>query len=143
MPLIVLSTSTTRTRSLAALALVALAVQTVRVSVLTAAEPQVFKFPFNTKKTEQEMSFADDGTFVFCSAKQESALSKDDELDIYISHYDGASKTFTDRESCHSSCTLERCTWPHVCNSQHQSTMLPTRRSRKHGPGHQLCAEQD
>ena len=52
-------------------------------------------FPFNTHKTEQEMAFADDGTFVFCSAKPDTAVAAGDELDIYIATYDAKDKTFS------------------------------------------------
>jgi len=56
----------------------------------------ITKFPFNTIKTEQEMAFAEDGTMVFCSANPDKAVVVGDELDIYITHYDAETRTFTD-----------------------------------------------
>ena len=53
-------------------------------------------FPFNSVRTEQEMAFADDGTFVWCSAKAETAVAAGDELDIYIAKYDEATKSFSE-----------------------------------------------
>ena len=54
------------------------------------AERAVHNFgaPINTTWDEGELSFADDGTMVFCSSRQDMAVASGDPKDIYIATFD-------------------------------------------------------
>ena len=43
-----------------------------------------FGAPINTMWAEGELSFADDGTMVYCSARQDMAVAEGDPKDLYI-----------------------------------------------------------
>jgi len=46
-----------------------------------------FGAPINTMWAEGELSFADDGTMVYCSARQDMAVAQGDPKDLYISTF--------------------------------------------------------
>src|SRR5215472_13018316 len=47
-----------------------------------------FGAPINTMWDEGELSFADDGTMVFCSSRQDLAVAPGDPKDIYMATFD-------------------------------------------------------
>ena len=46
-----------------------------------------FGAPINTMWAEGELSFADDGTMVYCSARQDMAVAPGDPKDLYIATF--------------------------------------------------------
>ena len=46
-----------------------------------------FGAPINTMWAEGELSFADDGTMVYCSARQDMAVAEGDPKDLYIATF--------------------------------------------------------
>ena len=46
-----------------------------------------FGAPINTMWAEGELSFADDGTMVYCSARQDMAVAPSDPKDLYIATF--------------------------------------------------------
>ena len=46
-----------------------------------------FGAPINTMWAEGELSFADDGTMVFCSAREDMAVAPGDPKDLYIANF--------------------------------------------------------
>ena len=49
-----------------------------------------FGAPINTMWAEGELSFADDGTMVYCSAREDMAVAPGDPKDLYIATFDAA-----------------------------------------------------
>ncbi|MDP6581456.1 MAG: hypothetical protein QF681_12445, partial [Vicinamibacterales bacterium] len=47
-----------------------------------------FGAPINTMWAEGELSFADDGTMVYCSAREDLAVAPADPKDLYIATFD-------------------------------------------------------
>ena len=46
-----------------------------------------FGAPINTMWAEGELSFADDGTMVYCSARQDMAVAPGDPKDLYLASF--------------------------------------------------------
>ena len=53
-----------------------------------------FGAPINTMWAEGELSFADDGTMVYCSARQDMAVADGDPKDLYIANFNPESGTW-------------------------------------------------
>lgn len=49
--------------------------------------------PINTLWAEGELSFADDGTMVFCSAREDLAVAPGDPKDLYIATFNRWERT--------------------------------------------------
>jgi len=55
-----------------------------------------FGAPINTMWAEGELSFADDGTMVFCSAREDMAVAPGDPKDLYIATFDSETGTWNE-----------------------------------------------
>ncbi|MCG8414322.1 MAG: hypothetical protein MI746_08900, partial [Pseudomonadales bacterium] len=55
-----------------------------------------FGAPINTMWAEGELSFADDGTMVYCSARQDMAVAEGDPKDLYIAYFNEETGTWDD-----------------------------------------------
>ena len=53
-----------------------------------------FGAPINTMWAEGELSFADDGTMVYCSAREDLAVAKGDPKDLYIAEFNKITGTW-------------------------------------------------
>ena len=53
-----------------------------------------FGAPINTMWAEGELSFAADGTMVYCSARQDMAVAEGDPKDLYIAYFDEETGTW-------------------------------------------------
>ena len=53
-----------------------------------------FGAPINTMWAEGELSFADDGTMVYCSARQDMAVAPGDPKDLYIATFNSDTGTW-------------------------------------------------
>lgn len=95
------NTISTKTMSTKTMRSVLLLVSCLATGLISAQEPSWkdlavhnFGAPINTMWAEGELSFADDGTMVYCSARQDMAVAPGDPKDLYIATFNGDTGTW-------------------------------------------------